>query len=368
MRSDWRYLTRHTREGRSRDDGERSRDDTPRDRERGHEARDYYTTGVEHGEPPGTWWGRGADSLGLRGEVTEDVMEKLYGGLTDPATGEPLGSPPREYASFEDRLAALLAKEPDATPERVAELELAARKSHREARTYADLTFSPPKSWSVLHAALEHAGRHEEAAQVWDAWEAGAHAGLEYLMDEAGYSRAGYHGAKIAGRTSGRWVDAHDYVISLWRHHTSRDGDPQMHIHAAVLNRVLCEDGEWRSLDSQAISAARPAAGAISERVAEERLTAALGVEFRTRPDGKAREIAGIGEDDRDLFSSHRRAITEGVRELAATYEARHGKAPGRYVLRLMAEHVTLKTRDRKPDQTPRREELLGRWERSIQD
>ena len=111
---------------------------------------------------------------------------------------------------IEERLAALLAKEPDATPERIAQLKLAAHKSGREARHYADLTFSPPKSWSVLHTALEHAGRHEEAAAVWDAWEAGVHAGLEYLMDEAGYSRAGYHGAKVGGRTSGQWVDAHD--------------------------------------------------------------------------------------------------------------------------------------------------------------
>src|SRR5512135_1873379 len=159
MRSDWRYLLRHTRDGRSRDDGE----DTPHSRERGHTARNYYTEATEHGEPAGTWWGRGADSLGLRGEVTDDVMETLYGGLLHPVTGEALGTAPREYASFEDRLAELLAKEPDATPERIRELELAAHKSHREARTYADLTFSPPKSWSVLHAALEHAGRHAEA-------------------------------------------------------------------------------------------------------------------------------------------------------------------------------------------------------------
>ena len=31
-----------------------------------------------------------------------------------------------------------------------------------------------------------------------------------------------------------------------------------------------------------------------------------------------------------------------------------------------MAQHVTLKTRARKPDQSPSREELLARWERSI--
>jgi len=104
------------------------------------------------------------------------------------------------------------------------------------------------QSWSVLHAALEHAGREAEAEAVWDAWLTGVQAGLSYLMDETGYARAGYHGTPVAGRTSGRWLDAHDWVVSLWRHHTSRDGDPQIHVHAAVLNRVQCSDGVWRSL------------------------------------------------------------------------------------------------------------------------
>jgi hypothetical protein len=240
---DWRYLTRHAVEGVSpahEDDVAATRDG----------ARDYYTTGEEHGEPAGVWWGRGAASLGQTGEVTESVMERPYGDLVDPRTGEALGTRPRTYMTFDERLAALLAKEPEATPERQAELALAAHKSHREARHYANLTFSPPKSWSVLHAALEHAGRHEEAQAVWDSWIVGVQAGLEYLMDEAGYSRAGDHRSPVARRTTGRWVDAHDWVISIWRHHTSRDGDPQLHVHAAVVNRVRCPDGVWRSLDS----------------------------------------------------------------------------------------------------------------------
>ena len=84
------------------------------------------------------------------------------------------------------------------------------------------------------------------------------------------------------------------------------------------------------------------------------------------RADGKAREIRGVDEDVRDLFSSRRRAITPRVAKLAAAYEAKHGKAPSAYVLRLMAEHVTLKTRARKPEKTPGRDELLSGWERSI--
>ena len=84
------------------------------------------------------------------------------------------------------------------------------------------------------------------------------------------------------------------------------------------------------------------------------------------RPDGIAREIVGIDEAVRDLFSSRRRAISAGTAELAASYGQRHGHAPSAYVLRLMAEHVTLKTRARKPEQSPGRDELLDRWDQAV--
>jgi TrwC relaxase len=83
-----------------------------------------------------------------------------------------------------------------------------AAKSGREARTYADVTLSPAKSVSVLHAALEANGRHDEAQVVWECLNEGAQAAIDYLQREAGYSRAGYQGAKVGDRISGRWVDA----------------------------------------------------------------------------------------------------------------------------------------------------------------
>ncbi len=252
--------------------------------------------------------------------VTEKQMETVYGALQHPMTGEQLGSAPRHYASFEERLDRLKAAEPsgDIEPERLDELAAKARKAHREARTYADCTFSVPKSISVYHAALQAAGRHEEADVVWNCVLKGVTESLQYLEQEAGYSRAGYHGAKVAGRSSGKWLDGHEWTVALFRHHLSRDGDMQLHVHAAVLNRVRNGDGKYRSLDGQALYRARAAAGAVFERVTEAELTRALGVTFATRPDGKAREIEGVPDDIVDLFSSRRRAITAGVAELEA--------------------------------------------------
>ena len=76
--------------------------------------------------------------------------------------------------------------------------------------------------------------------------------------------------------------------------HDSRDRDPQWHVHQAILNRVLCADGEWRALDGKALRAAKVAAGAIAERVMEAHLARSVGARVELRADGKAREVVGI--------------------------------------------------------------------------
>ena len=118
-----------------------------------------------------------------------------------------------------------------------------------------------------------------------------------------------------------------------------------------------------------AITAARPAAGAICERVAEEALTRRFGVHVRTRPDGKAREIVG------DHRGGARPVLAPGggpSPQASRSWPLRTKRSTARrrapYVLRLMAEHVTLKTRAPKPEQTPPREQLLDGWERAIRE
>lgn len=174
MRSDWRYL-----------------DDHGGDTDGRGEAENYYEEAVtRHGEPRGRWEGRGAEMLGLTGEVSTRLMDKVYGRLEHPLSGEALGSrPPRQYATYEERLATALEAEPEADPERLAQIELEVAGSGREARHYADFTFSPTKSWSVAHAALQNAGRNVEAEILWDCLMEGARAGVAYAAEHAGASR-----------------------------------------------------------------------------------------------------------------------------------------------------------------------------------
>ena len=361
----------------------------------------YYLSAVaECGEPPGVWTGRACPGLGLeRGsEVEPDVMELLYGQLLDPR--DPLsadkdvlpedkthlGAPPRNYKSFQERFDAMVAAEPDATPERLEQLAIQARKDQRQAVMFFDFTYSADKTTSILHASLQAAavraekdgdahaaaGYRRMAGAVEDAVRAGAAAALEYLQEEAGYSRAGYHGAvpkdergrPLARHATGRWVDAHRWVVASFLQHTNRDGDPQLHVHNAILNRVECDDGTWRTLDSRALHRARAAASAIGGRVQDELISRTVLAAYEQRPDGHGRELTGVPQDAKEQFSSRRAVITAEVAELAAQYQARHGHPPNARALFAMAQFVTLNSRRAKPKRAsaPTRAQQLAAW------
>ena len=351
----------------------------------------YYLSAVaEHGEPPGIWTGAGCPELGLAigSQVDNKVMEGLYGAFLDPRdpVGQAtLGRAPSGFDGHNDKIAAriavLLAAEPEASPERRDQLIMEALKEQRAAVYFFDATFSVPKSVSLLHASFQvraqqarDAGQDEETEQwarsaqaVWDGIMAGNQAMLDYLQREAGYSRAGYH-----GKGSGRFADAHQWVIASFAQHTSRDNDPQLHVHNAILNRVLRDDplasrpGDrmaWRTLDGAALYAAKPAAAAIAERTLAEYLSDRLGIHTAARPDGNGWEIAGISEELREAFSSRRRAIGPRVQELIGEYERKHGKAPNARAVWSMAQFVTLDSRRAKAHSAPTRAALLAHWE-----
>ncbi|MFC7612334.1 relaxase domain-containing protein [Actinokineospora soli] len=271
----------------------------------------YYTGAVAAGEPPGRWYGRGAEALGLKGLVDEQDMTALYEHFVDPrdeafkdparwAEASTLGHTGRRYLSEEELYKQALDAEPNADAERREELRLEAGKRARKNVSFLDATFSVQKSVTVLHTAFEAqqvraereaseaeqvaldaalAGdtdtaaewqrRHDEAltaARSWashrkaveDAIWAGNRAALDYLADKAGYSRVGHHGG-----AAGRFIDAHDWIVASFFQHDSRDHDPQLHIHNAILNRVQGADGQWRTLDSRAMHKFRGAASAV---------------------------------------------------------------------------------------------------------
>ena len=323
----------------------------------------YYLSPAEKGgEPPGTWTGKGVAELGLHpgGIVKREVFESLYGHHLDPRdpTGEArLGRAPSQFRSAEDIYAALLAAEPEATAERRAQLLNEAKAQVRTPDLYWDATFSVSKSISLFHAsalanaaaAAQHGDQaNAEAWQqvadgIWEAIMEGNAAALDYLQREAGQTRAGYH-------PGGRWEDAREWVIASFRQHTSRDGDPQLHVHNLILHKVLREsDGQWRALDSMSLYRHRPAASAIAALATENALTRRFGVRWVQRQDGHGREIAGVEQALMDLFSSRRQSIGPLIARLAQEYEAQFGRAPDARALtslRQWANHATRRGKD----------------------
>lgn len=358
----------------------------------------YYTGAVAAGEPPGRWYGAGAEALGLQGLVDTQDMTALYERFLDPRDehfADPskwmdvstLGHTGRAYKSEEQLYAEALDAEPDASPERRAELQLDAGKKARKNVAFHDATFSVQKSVTVLHTAFEaqqvraermaadeslSQEKRADARTVAESWAthrqavedaiwAGNQAALNYLAEHAGYSRVGHHGG-----AAGRYVDAHDWVVASFFQHDSRDHDPQLHIHNAILNRVQGSDGQWRTMDGRALYAYRGAAAAVGERTTEEHLTRALAVRFAARPDGKAREIVGVAQNVMDLFSSRRRAITKHTQGLVEAFEAKFGREPNSLELDRLQRQATFATRNAKSHDGETVEARLERWDREM--
>jgi conjugative relaxase-like TrwC/TraI family protein len=346
----------------------------------------YYTGAVAAGEPPGRWYGRGAEELGLTGLVDAQDMKAVYEHYLDPRDPNfrdparwdevaTLGHTGRKYQTVEEIYQRSLDAEPYADAERREQLRLDASKRARKNVAFLDVTFSVQKSVTILHAAFEaqevkarQAG-DEEAAKAWgeyrqaveDAIWAGNQAALDYLQKHAGYSRVGHHGG-----AAGRYIDAHKWTIASFFQHDSRDHDPQLHIHNTVSNRVLCADGEWRTLDGRSLYLYRPAASAVAERMTAERLTSSLRVMLAMRPDGKAREVIGIPDSVNQLFSSRRRAITPKTAELVSAFETKHGRAPNSLELDRLHRQATFATRRAKSHEGETTEQRLERVDREL--
>ena len=158
-------------------------------------------------------------------------------------------------------------------------------------------------------------------------------------------------------------------MIGSFRQHTSRDGDPQLHVHNLVLNKVETErDGRWRKLDSRSLYRFQGAAAAIAAAVMESVLTREFGVAWAPRADGHGREIAGISQELMDAFSSRRQAITAEARAVAAEREAQTGRPPdARQVFRIQKD-IAYRTRAAKPEAPLDIRAKVREWEQTARE
>ncbi len=328
------------------------------------DAAGYYIQASEAGgEPPGRWWGPGAQALGLEpGQVVERKPYDLLFGERKAPDGTPLGRPPSSGRKAADIFAALMAAEPHATAERKRELRLEATRQARQSPLFLDLTLSLSKSISIFHASLGENTRLARQAgdtagdAYWSAlvdevddmiWQA-VYAGFGYFQREAGYTRTGSHNKRVNGRETGQWHET-DLIVAHWLQHTSRDGDMQLHVHSQIAHIArTTTDGKWRAPDSLGYNEHIGAVAAITAQHLEEALTRRFGLQWTARDDGHGFEIKGISGEMMRLFSSRRASISGDLRERAARFAQQHGRAPSQRELAQLGQAANFATRKNK--------------------
>jgi hypothetical protein len=199
----------------------------------------YLQASQDEGEPPGRWWGPGAEALGFqRGQVVEREPYDLLFGQRKAPNGAPLGRPPGGGRKAAGIYAQLLAAEPHATAERRHELRIEAAQQARQSPLYFDLTVSLSKSISIFHASLGENARQARQAgdRAGEAYWSGlvgevdqmiyqtVWAGFDYFQREAGYTRTGSHASRVDGRgwsrqavtSSGPWASRSPWPTPTW--------------------------------------------------------------------------------------------------------------------------------------------------------
>ena len=118
-----------------------------------------------------------------------------------------------------------------------------AKLSRPDTQTVAgyDLTFSPVKSVSTLWAVADP----HVAAQIERAHQAAVQDALSFIERHALFTRQGRNGV--------RQVDVRGLVAAAFTHRDSRAGDPDLHTHVAIANKVQTLDGRWLSIDGRVL-------------------------------------------------------------------------------------------------------------------
>ena len=226
-------------------------------------ADNYYTRA--DADRSGTWFGKGADRLGLSGEVEPKVFEAVLKGFLPD--GSRIGSDGKEH------------------------------------RAGTDLTFSMPKSWSLL--ALVGGDK-----RILQAYAGAVTETLTWAEKHLAETRVEVNGKQ-------RPVATGNLLVAMFSHDTNRNQEPNAHIHAVVVNATQGPDGKWRALKNDKLWEHNTLLNAMTMarfRMSVEKLgyeSAEIGKHGNFEAEGVSREV-------RDAFSSRRAEIVEALGEMTS--------------------------------------------------
>jgi conjugative relaxase-like TrwC/TraI family protein len=260
------------------------------DQQVAHGHDDYYSG---RGEAPGTWTGAGAGELGLSGGVSADQFNALLVGQ-DPRDPER----PLRAGISQPQVAAL------------------------------DLTFSAPKSVSVLYAVAPA----EVSAALVDCHEHAVRAALGYLEETAVFVRR--------GRGGRHFEPAGGLIAAAYRHRMSRSLDPQLHTHVVAANLARGRDGRYTALHHPSLFRAAKTAGYLYQAHLRAEVRDRLGLQWGPVSKG----AADLRQLPAEVLRAFSRRSAE-VREALAAQQAMLGRELSWAERKAFG---TLATRDRK--------------------
>lgn len=266
----------------------------------------YYT---ESGNPPGRWYGAGLSGVSVRSgdDIGSEEAVAVWQKFRNPRTNERLGKPP-------------VAERKQAEKANDNQLAESSEQTRKDVAGF-DLTFTIPKDASILWAL----GTPDIQARIATCHERALHATLDHLEDNVLQSRAG-HGGVAAVAVKG-------LIAGQWDHWDTRDGEPHLHSHVVVSNRVQrTADGKWVTIDSRSLFRSTVALSEIHQNLFMDELHRELGVEWTEREGITSRaavpDIVGMPSTVRDAFSSRAAAIDRDLAGRVARFRREYDRDP----------------------------------------
>lgn len=216
----------------------------------------YYTK--EEGLEQSQWRGRGAQRLNLTGQVDPDVFKALLDGEVE-----------------DQKLGRFV-------------------KGQRQHRSGWDLTFSAPKSLSILSEVYGVSlvrSIHEQA------------------VSEAIQAAEGLIDARLMVDGKSRVLATNNGVFATFTHDVNRNLDCQLHTHCYLLN-LTCTERGWRSIrNDRLMTSQREKHLGLVYRLALAKGLKAAGYELTTHRDPSLFEIKGVPQGLIDEFSTRSKEI-----------------------------------------------------------
>lgn len=294
----------------------------------------YY---VKTGTPQGRWLGSGLRGIARTSgdKVTESDARAIFEDATHPDSSEPLGR-----AHGQPRLS----QAPDS------------HNATKHAVAGFDLTFSVPKSVSTLWALSP---RHLQE-QILQTHHEAVEATLAWMEEQVINTRTGRNGVAHIG-TKG-------VIAAAFDHWESRAGDPQLHTHLVIANRVQrITDGAWVTLDSRSLYKAVVAASEHYNGLLFDALHTSLDTETDIRTPTQnthnpSQQLIGIDDALIREFSNRSRLIDIETDRLVKRWTTEHGTRPTATTIVRLRQQATLSTRTPKNVEPSPLRTLSAQW------